>query len=159
MSAPSGRGEWSSQLGFVLAAAGSAIGLGNIWRFPYVAGESGGGAFVLVCLICVAFIALPVMLLEISLGRATQKKQQRGVGSCHARLGKQLPRRSSLRVRERHVETHASGTNIDGELAEILQAVGQVHETMHQEGSIRLVSYLKLETRMDKVPTLAGKRL
>lgn len=73
MSAPSGRGEWSSQLGFVLAAAGSAIGLGNIWRFPYVAGESGGGAFVLVYLICVAFIALPVMLLEISLGRATQK--------------------------------------------------------------------------------------
>jgi NSS family neurotransmitter:Na+ symporter len=73
MSAPSGRGEWSSQLGFVLAAAGSAIGLGNIWRFPYVAGESGGGAFVLVYLVCVAFIALPVMLLEISLGRATQK--------------------------------------------------------------------------------------
>ena len=73
MSAPSARGEWSSQLGFVLAAAGSAIGLGNIWRFPYVAGESGGGAFVLVYLVCVVFIALPVMLLEISLGRATQK--------------------------------------------------------------------------------------
>jgi NSS family neurotransmitter:Na+ symporter len=60
-------------LGFVLAAAGSAVGLGNIWRFPYVAGESGGGAFVLVYLICVVLIALPVMLLEISLGRATQK--------------------------------------------------------------------------------------
>lgn len=73
MSAASGRGEWSSQLGFVLAAAGSAVGLGNIWRFPYVAGESGGGAFVLIYLICVVFIALPVMLLEISLGRATQK--------------------------------------------------------------------------------------
>ncbi len=72
-SATSGRGQWSSQLGFVLAAAGSAVGLGNIWRFPYVAGESGGGAFVLVYLVCVAFIALPVMLLEISLGRATQK--------------------------------------------------------------------------------------
>jgi len=73
MGAPSGRGQWSSQLGFVLAAAGSAIGLGNIWRFPYVAGESGGGAFVLVYLICVVLIALPVMLLEISLGRATQR--------------------------------------------------------------------------------------
>jgi NSS family neurotransmitter:Na+ symporter len=73
MSAPSDRGQWSSQLGFVLAAAGSAIGLGNIWRFPYVAGESGGGAFVLVYLVCVVLIALPVMLLEISLGRATQK--------------------------------------------------------------------------------------
>lgn len=73
MAASSGRGQWSSQLGFVLAAAGSAIGLGNIWRFPYVAGESGGGAFVLVYLVCVVLIALPVMLLEISLGRATQK--------------------------------------------------------------------------------------
>ena len=73
MGAASSRGQWSSQLGFVLAAAGSAIGLGNIWRFPYVAGESGGGAFVLVYLVCVVLIALPVMLLEISLGRATQK--------------------------------------------------------------------------------------
>jgi NSS family neurotransmitter:Na+ symporter len=73
MAAPTERGQWSSQLGFVLAAAGSAIGLGNIWRFPYVAGESGGGAFVLVYLVCVVLIALPVMLLEISLGRATQK--------------------------------------------------------------------------------------
>lgn len=73
VSAPSSRGEWSSQIGFVLAAAGSAVGLGNIWRFPYVAGESGGGAFVLIYLVCVVFIALPVMLLEISLGRATQR--------------------------------------------------------------------------------------
>jgi NSS family neurotransmitter:Na+ symporter len=73
LSAPSSRGQWSSQIGFVLAAAGSAIGLGNIWRFPYVAGESGGGAFVLVYLICVLFIGLPVMMLEISIGRATEK--------------------------------------------------------------------------------------
>jgi uncharacterized protein (TIGR00106 family) len=57
------------------------------------------------------------------------------------------------------VETHASGTNIEGELGEILAAVAQVHETLHAEGSVRLVSYLKLETRTDKTPTLAGKRL
>lgn len=57
------------------------------------------------------------------------------------------------------VETHASGTNIEGELAEILTAVEQIHETLHNEGSIRLVSYLKLETRTDKTPTLSGKRL
>lgn len=57
------------------------------------------------------------------------------------------------------VETHASGTNIEGGLEEILAAVQQVHETLHQEGSVRLVSYLKLETRTDKDPTLAGKRL
>lgn len=69
---PSSRGQWSSQLGFVLAAAGSAVGLGNIWRFPYMAGQNGGGAFVLVYLVCVVLLGLPVMLVEISLGRATQ---------------------------------------------------------------------------------------
>jgi NSS family neurotransmitter:Na+ symporter len=67
------RGQWSSQIGFILAAAGSAIGLGNIWRFPYSAGEGGGGAFVLIYLVCVLALGLPVMLLEISLGRRTQK--------------------------------------------------------------------------------------
>ena len=71
--APTGRGQWSGQLGFVLAAAGSAVGLGNIWRFPYSAGEGGGGAFVLIYLICVVGLGLPVMLVEISLGRATEK--------------------------------------------------------------------------------------
>jgi len=57
------------------------------------------------------------------------------------------------------IETHASGSNIEGELAEILAAVGQIHQALHRDGSIRLVSYLKLETRTDKEPTLAGKRL
>lgn len=57
------------------------------------------------------------------------------------------------------IETHASGTNIEGELAEILSAVEKIHTTLHGEGSVRLVSYLKLETRSDKAPTLAGKRL
>ena len=57
------------------------------------------------------------------------------------------------------LETHASGTNIEGELAEILAAVENIHEALHQEGSVRLVSYLKLETRTDKPPTLNGKQL
>lgn len=57
------------------------------------------------------------------------------------------------------VETHASGTNIEGELAQIMDAVQQVHELLHDEGSVRLVSFLKLETRTDKIPTLMGKRL
>ena len=57
------------------------------------------------------------------------------------------------------IETHASGTNIEGELSDILAAVEQIHATLHQEGTVRLVSYLKLETRTDKPPTLAGKRL
>jgi uncharacterized protein (TIGR00106 family) len=57
------------------------------------------------------------------------------------------------------IETHASGTNIEGNLSDILAAVEQIHEVLHAEGSVRLVSLLKLETRIDKTPTLAGKRL
>lgn len=67
------RGQWGSQLGFVLAAAGSAIGLGNIWRFPYVTGQSGGAAFVIVYLLCIVLICLPYLLGELALGRNSQK--------------------------------------------------------------------------------------
>ncbi len=67
------RGEWSSKIGFIFAAAGSAIGLGNIWRFPYVTGENGGAAFVFVYLICVLVIGLPYLYAELALGRAVQK--------------------------------------------------------------------------------------
>jgi len=62
-------GMWSSRWLFVLAAAGSAVGLGNIWKFPYIAGENGGGAFVLVYLLCMALVGVPIMLAEVLLGR------------------------------------------------------------------------------------------
>ncbi len=62
-------GEWSSRWTFILAATGSAVGLGNIWKFPYIAGENGGGAFVLIYLLCIAMIGIPVMMAEIMLGR------------------------------------------------------------------------------------------
>ena len=62
-------GMWSTRLAFILAASGSAVGLGNIWRFPYTAGEYGGGAFVLVYLLCVACIGIPIMMAEVALGR------------------------------------------------------------------------------------------
>lgn len=62
-------GEWSSHIIFILAAAGSAIGLGNIWKFPYMTGMNGGGAFVLVYLLCVLVIGVPVMMAEVMLGR------------------------------------------------------------------------------------------
>lgn len=64
-----------------------------------------------------------------------------------------------LKARGFVVETHAAGTDIEGELSDILAAVEDIHGTLHREGSVRLLSYLKLETRTDKVPTLAGKRL
>ena len=63
-------GMWSSRLVFVLAAAGSAVGLGNIWKFPYITGENGGGAFVVVYLACIALIGVPIMMAEVMLGRA-----------------------------------------------------------------------------------------
>jgi NSS family neurotransmitter:Na+ symporter len=65
------RGTWGSRLGFVLAAAGSAIGLGNIWKFPIETGENGGAAFVFVYLICVLSIGIPVMITELAVGRKT----------------------------------------------------------------------------------------
>ncbi len=71
MAAP--RAQWGSRLGFILAAAGSAVGLGNIWKFPYVTGENGGGAFILAYVVCVLLVGLPVMSAEILIGRATQK--------------------------------------------------------------------------------------
>ncbi|MCB1119197.1 MAG: sodium-dependent transporter [Chlamydiia bacterium] len=63
------RSSWGSQLGFILSAAGSAIGLANIWRFPYIVGENGGAAFVCLYLICLALIGFPVLIAEVVLGR------------------------------------------------------------------------------------------
>lgn len=61
--------QWSSGLVFILAATGSAVGLGNLWRFPYLVGENGGGAFVLVYLACILLVGLPIMMAEVMIGR------------------------------------------------------------------------------------------
>ena len=58
----------------MLAATGSAVGLGNIWKFPYIAGENGGGAFVLVYLVCIALVGMPIMMAEVLLGRRAPQK-------------------------------------------------------------------------------------
>ncbi len=84
-----GRGHWNSRLGFVLAAAGSAVGLGNLWKFPYIAyeygggatGRAGAGAFILVYLGAIALIGLPVMMAELLVGRRTQRSP---VAAFHA---------------------------------------------------------------------------
>jgi NSS family neurotransmitter:Na+ symporter len=62
-------GMWSSRLAFILAATGSAVGLGNVWKFPYITGENGGGAFVLLYIFCVLLIGIPIMMGEILIGR------------------------------------------------------------------------------------------
>lgn len=67
------REHWGSRIGFIMATAGSAIGLGSLWRFPYVAGQNGGGAFVLLYLFFTLVIAIPVFIAELIIGRASQK--------------------------------------------------------------------------------------
>ncbi len=67
------RGHWGSRLGFILAATGSAVGLGNVWKFPYTVGNNGGGAFLIVYLAIVLTIGVSVMLAEFSIGRAAER--------------------------------------------------------------------------------------
>lgn len=66
------RAHWGNRFAFILAAAGSAIGLGNIWKFPYITGHNGGGAFVLVYLACIALVGLPILIAEIFIGKKSQ---------------------------------------------------------------------------------------
>jgi len=72
---------WGSRFGFIMAAVGSSVGLGNFWRFPYTAGENGGGAFILVYLICVTLIGLPVLMAEYGMGRKSGMSAVEGVES------------------------------------------------------------------------------
>ena len=67
------REKFSSRLGFILISAGCAVGLGNVWRFPYITGLYGGAAFVILYLVFLAILGLPIMAMEFSIGRASQK--------------------------------------------------------------------------------------
>lgn len=64
------REKFGSRLGFILISAGCAIGLGNVWRFPYITGQYGGAMFVLIYLCCLVLLGLPIMVMEFSVGRA-----------------------------------------------------------------------------------------
>ena len=81
------KGQWSSNFGFLMAAIGSAVGLGNIWGFPYKMGANGGGAFLLVYVILVVFVGFAVMLGELTIGRKTGK----GAVGAYRALNKKLP--------------------------------------------------------------------
>ena len=78
------REHWGSNVGFILAATGSAIGLGNLWKFPFIAWENQGGAFVLLYLICILGVGLPIMMAELLIGRKTQKSP---VGALKEAIG------------------------------------------------------------------------
>lgn len=68
------REQFKSRIGFILLSAGCAIGIGNVWRFPYVVGENGGGIFVLFYLFFLLLIGVPILSMEFSVGRASKKK-------------------------------------------------------------------------------------
>ena len=70
---PASREHFASRLGFILISAGCAIGLGNVWRFPYITGEYGGAAFVLLYLVFLVILGMPVMVMEFAVGRASQR--------------------------------------------------------------------------------------
>lgn len=82
-----GRGAFRTDLGFVLAAAGSAVGLGNIWKFPYITGEYGGGAFVLIYLGCIAVVGLPLLYAEMIIGRRGGKDVLDSMSTLTAQAG------------------------------------------------------------------------
>ena len=76
------REKFGSRIGFILVSAGCAVGLGNVWRFPYLCGQYGGAAFIIIYLVCLALIACPILICEISVGRASE----RGVAGAFRRL-------------------------------------------------------------------------
>ncbi|WP_350656567.1 sodium-dependent transporter [Psychrobacter sp. S1-30-MNA-CIBAN-0213] len=80
--------QWSSSFGFVLAAVGSAVGLGNIWKFPYMVGESGGSAFVIAYLFCIALVGFPILVAEWLIGRRGQKNPINSFADVAASEGK-----------------------------------------------------------------------
>ncbi|MEM9738307.1 MAG: sodium-dependent transporter [Pseudomonadota bacterium] len=80
MAAIGGKTEhWGSRFGFIMAAVGSSVGLGNLWRFPFTAGENGGSAFIIIYLICVVFLGLPVLMAEYAIGRKGQRSAMAGI--------------------------------------------------------------------------------
>lgn len=80
------RPEWSSKIGFILAAVGSAVGLGNIWRFPYIMGKYGGSAFLLVYLLIILFVCSLPLICELSFGKRTKKESIGAYGSVNPKL-------------------------------------------------------------------------
>ncbi|WP_346797028.1 sodium-dependent transporter [Halomonas sp. Bachu 37] len=79
--------RWGSKRAFILAVTGAAVGLGNIWRFPYIAGENGGAAFLLVYIAFVLLLGLPVMMAEILIGRAGRRGPMQSLGTLAAEAG------------------------------------------------------------------------
>lgn len=88
MTKPSSLGQWSSRWMFIMAATGSAVGLGNIWKFPYMTGQYGGSSFVIVYLLCVLLVGLPILVAEIMIGRRGNSSPAEATGKLAVESGK-----------------------------------------------------------------------
>ena len=75
--------QWASKLGFILATAGAAVGLGNLWKFPYLMGRNGGFFFLIAYLIFICILGIPVMITEMSLGRKTRHDPVQAYADIH----------------------------------------------------------------------------
>ena len=80
------RDTFQSRIGFLLVSAGCAIGIGNVWRFPFVAGQNGGGLFVVIYLLFLLLMGLPVLTMELAVGRASRLSAKIGRASCRERV-------------------------------------------------------------------------
>ena len=105
------RAQWGSKAGFILAAAGSAVGLGNLWKFPYITGENGGGAFVLIYLGCIVVVGLPTMIAEVLLEQAKAHPDRQ-------ELLERFLERAEPRVRFAHDEITTTGLRLLRKLGE-----------------------------------------
>ena len=78
------KNQWASKLGFIMATAGAAIGLGNLWKFPYLMGRNGGASFLAVYLFFICILGIPVMMIEMSLGRRTRHDPVQAYGDINS---------------------------------------------------------------------------
>ncbi len=85
------RGSWGTRMGFLIAAVGSAVGLGNIWKFPYITGVYGGGAFVLAYLFCILLVGLPILMAELTLGARSKRNSVGAFITLDEKRGKKSP--------------------------------------------------------------------
>ena len=89
MASASGNGaHWSSRFAFIMASVGFAVGLGNIWRFPYVTGENGGSAFIVIYLLCAVAIGVPCLIAELMIGRRGQQSPPRSMARVAEESGR-----------------------------------------------------------------------
>ena len=79
------RATFHSRLGFILVSAGCAVGLGNVWKFPYICGENGGGAFLLIYLLCLLLLGLPIVICEFAIGRGSRRSISQALNILNSR--------------------------------------------------------------------------